>query len=256
MAKNKKIFATGLTGYRKKTVNKYVEQKNAELKKLSAEKEKLSTENSELTAQIKELSSQNTALKVELESMEKMYDRLFEKFNEMQGDKDRVARILVDAERRADEIMNTATDRAKAEKMRLEGEISEITRGIYEKTDVLRETDDMAKENTMNLIARLREAVDTFENDMLRKIEENTGATEAFIKSQSQKITADTIEVEEEPEIIVDNEDDNPADNEPAQVSESAVAEETLTEPAETTDDNIPDNFGFAASDDAKAFFN
>ena len=237
MAKSQNLFDTQLGGYNKKQVDEYISKQGVKNQVVT---EKLKAENAELKAR--------------LESVEAMYDKILAKFEDLQNDKDTLAKILIDAERRAGEIVDDAHKEVEKEKDRLNTEADKIKDKIQGRSDLLRKMDVASREFAYALIEQVKASAGVFETELLNSIDEASAETEKYL-AETDELVKRTDKAGAESDAKDESED---------AADELNVAEDMAFDKPEEDDgdgdddesgDGLPDDYTFSESEDAGNYF-
>lgn len=175
--KSNSLFGTEINGFKKKQVNTYI----AELERKQNDS-------------LEECRQQNRLLSERLEASEKQYEELLVKYNELQTEKARFADILINAEKSAEAIRETARKEAEAEKNSLLDETEELRRTIVHRNVVLRD---------------IKISSETMIGEMLRSLSEAGTALETKLREAQERLSMSAAELHEKYSLYSTAEEEN-----------------------------------------------
>ena len=169
MSRDKK-FGVTLFGFNKTDVNAYIERIIREFDQRLKEKDE----------EIAVLKSQNRDLSVRSNNLTKEID-------DLSYDKDRIARALIQAQEKAENIITSAKASAEEEKKRLDGLLEEDRERIV---DIKKDLKDL-RENVIGLLSRYEAQLSTTIDNI--RTDEVAGTTESYEENVDDSIQYNSI---------------------------------------------------------------
>ncbi len=250
MAKSKKLFSTSMFGYSKDEVRFYDNEQKERIGRLE-----------------KQISMQADRIK-SLEDLIRAYEGeinvLRARLDEASKQRDAIARVLVDAELRADDIVKDAVEKGENETRRLMDRADAVREHISGQLDRVRDVEDAAETFAKAIIARLRASADLFEQELLGAVSDASSDAEKVLAETETVLGVDYFEpVRKQEEPAEDIEDTEEAtdgtEEEPSgetQSGEEPAGGETDADSADAGDEgDIPGDFSFQTSDEGQGFF-
>ena len=237
MGKSGKLFSTSMFGYSKDEVRSYDKEQKERQERLES--------------QIKLQSDRIRSLEDLLRANENEINVLNARLDEASKQRDAIARVLVDAELRADGILQEAIEKGETETQRLMQRADLVRDHIAGQIDRVRDVEDAAETFARAIIARLRASADLFEQELMGAVGDASADTE--------KVLADTAAVLDEDyfaPVRQQEKAEEPAEEvaeETAKVEAEAETGETDAENAENED--IPSDYSFSTSEEGQGFF-
>lgn len=254
MATENKKFHGRLFGYSKKEVKGYVSDLGGML--------------TESQNKIKLLEERLKQAETELEALRTERDGLAAEVENAEKERKVIARVLVDAEKRADSIVENAIERGEGETKRLSVEADRVRTKIGRQIEHVRDIESASREFAEAVVRQLRESADLFEKELMGAVDSSEKNAESFLEETEAVLDIDYFEnvreykpegaeekaAEEAPEAA--NEEADEAADASAKAAESAGAPEN-----EDKDDagdganGIPEDYSFQQSDEGVSYF-
>ena len=262
MAKENKKFHGRLFGYSKKEVKGRV----SDLEGMLTDSEN----------KIKLLEERIKQAEAELEALRTERDGLAEEVENAEKERKVIARVLVDAEKRADSIVEEAIERGEDETKRLSVEADRVRTKIGRQIEHVRDIESASREFAEAVVKQLRESADRFEKELIgavdvsgKNAEEFLAETEAvldidYFEGVREFKPAENEEKEAEGEEAENVESAEAADGTPEEAAaeeQSEVAAEAADESGEAdeaeeiTQNAIPEDYSFQQSDEGVSYF-
>lgn len=254
MATENKKFHGRLFGYSKKEVKGYVSDLGGML--------------TESQNKIKLLEERLKQAETELEALRTERDGLAAEVENAEKERKVIARVLVDAEKRADSIVENAIERGEGETKRLSVEADRVRTKIGRQIEHVRDIESASREFAEAVVRQLRESADLFEKELMGAVDSSEKNAESFLEETEAVLDIDYFEnvreykpegaeekaAEEAPDDA--NEKSDEAADASAKAAENAGAPEN-----EDKDDagdganGIPEDYSFQQSDEGVSYF-
>ncbi len=235
MGRSEKLFSTSMFGYSKDEVRFYDQE----------QKERQSRLENQIALQSERIRSLENLLKAYESEMNVLRARI----DEASRQRDAIARVLVDAELRADDIVNEAVKKGEDETLRLMNRADAVREHIEGQIERVRDVEDAADTFAKAIIARLRASADLFEKELLDAVGGASEDAEKVLKETETVLDTDYFEsVRKKAETVGETSE---AEEETAETDEE-ISEEDDDE-AEAA--GIPADYSFQTSDEGKSFF-
>ncbi len=254
MATENKKFHGRLFGYSKKEVKGYVSDLGGML--------------TESQNKIKLLEERLKQAETELEALRTERDGLAAEVENAEKERKVIARVLVDAEKRADSIVENAIERGEGETKRLSVEADRVRTKIGRQIEHVRDIESASREFAEAVVRQLRESADLFEKELMGAVDSSEKNAESFLEETEAVLDIDYFEnvreykpegaeekaAGEAPEAA--NEEADEAADASAKAAENAGAHEN-----EDKDDagdganGIPEDYSFQQSDEGVSYF-
>ncbi len=234
MGKSEKLFSTSMFGYSKDEVRSYDrEQKDRQ---------------DRLESQIRVQSDRIKTLEDLLRAHENEISILNARLDEASKQRDAIARVLVDAELRADGIVNDAIEKGENETQRLMERADLVREHISGQIGRVKDVGDAAETFAKAIIARLRASADLFEQELMGAVGEVTSETEKQLADIEATLDEDYFAPSRP--VKDENEEETAAEVE-------AAEEETANEVRDDAEEEeeIPSDFSFSTSEEGQSFF-
>ena len=247
MAESKRKFSGRLFGYSKKQVNEAMESAGREISELKAENEARDLRIAELSHKLAYIETER--------------DDLREEAVKARREKDAIAKVLVDAQRRGDEIVDAAVKNAESETARLSVHADKVRSKIESQISVVKNIEDVSYDYVRAIIDQLRASADRFEQELMDTVDESRRSTDDFLDETEAVLdidyfaeagvdrTAEEGAAEERAAEADVGGDEDPADA-GAQDDSGAVRDT-----ASDKEDGMDDMPSFQSSDEAAAYF-
>ncbi|MBQ3895176.1 MAG: hypothetical protein II739_07605 [Clostridia bacterium] len=254
MATENKKFHGRLFGYSKKEVKGYVSDLGGML--------------TESQNKIKILEERLKQAETELEALRTERDGLAAEVENAEKERKVIARVLVDAEKRADSIVENAIERGEGETKRLSVEADRVRTKIGRQIEHVRDIESASREFAEAVVRQLRESADLFEKELMGAVDSSEKNAESFLEETEAVLDIDYFEnvreykpegaeekaAEEAPEAA--NEEADEAADASAKAAENAGApEDEDKDDAGDGANGIPEDYSFQQSDEGVSYF-
>lgn len=254
MATENKKFHGRLFGYSKKEVKGYVSDLGGML--------------TESQNKIKLLEERLKQAETELEALRTERDGLAAEVENAEKERKVIARVLVDAEKRADSIVENAIERGEGETKRLSVEADRVRTKIGRQIEHVRDIESASREFAEAVVRQLRESADLFEKELMGAVDSSEKNAESFLEETEAVLDIDYFEnvreykpegaeekaAEEAPEAA--NEEADEAADASAKAAESAGAhKDEDKDDAGDGANGIPEDYSFQQSDEGVSYF-
>lgn len=254
MATENKKFHGRLFGYSKKEVKGYVSDLGGML--------------TESQNKIKLLEERLKQAETELEALRTERDGLAAEVENAEKERKVIARVLVDAEKRADSIVENAIERGEGETKRLSVEADRVRTKIGRQIEHVRDIESASREFAEAVVRQLRESADLFEKELMGAVDSSEKNAESFLEETEAVLDIDYFEnvreykpegaeekaAEEAPEAA--NEEADEAADASAEAAENAGApEDEDKDDAGDGANGIPEDYSFQQSDEGVSYF-
>ena len=254
MATENKKFHGRLFGYSKKEVKGYVSDLGGML--------------TESQNKIKLLEERLKQAETELEALRTERDGLAAEVENAEKERKVIARVLVDAEKRADSIVENAIEKGEGETKRLSVEADRVRTKIGRQIEHVRDIESASREFAEAVVRQLRESADLFEKELMGAVDSSEKNAESFLEETEAVLDIDYFEnvreykpegaeekaAEEAPEAA--NEEADDAADASAKAAESAGApEDEDKDDAGDGANGIPEDYSFQQSDEGVSYF-
>ncbi len=254
MATENKKFHGRLFGYSKKEVKGYVSDLGGML--------------TESQNKIKILEERLKQAETELETLRTERDGLAAEVENAEKERKVIARVLVDAEKRADSIVENAIERGEGETKRLSVEADRVRTKIGRQIEHVRDIESASREFAEAVVRQLRESADLFEKELMGAVDSSEKNAESFLEETEAVLDIDYFEnvreykpegaeekaAEEAPEAA--NEEADEAADASAKAAENAGApEDEDKDDAGDGANGIPEDYSFQQSDEGVSYF-
>ncbi len=254
MATENKKFHGRLFGYSKKEVKGYVSDLGGML--------------TESQNKIKLLEERLKQAETELEALRTERDGLAAEVENAEKERKVIARVLVDAEKRADSIVENAIERGEGETKRLSVEADRVRTKIGRQIEHVRDIESASREFAEAVVRQLRESADLFEKELMGAVDSSEKNAESFLEETEAVLDIDYFEnvreykpegaeekaAEEAPEAA--NEEADEAADASAKAAENAGApEDEDKDDAGDGANGIPEDYSFQQSDEGVSYF-
>ena len=239
MAESKRKFSGRLFGYSKKQVNEAMESAGREISELKAENEARDLRIAELSRRIADLEAEN--------------DSLTEEAAAARREKEAIAKVLVDAQRRGDEIVDTAVKNAESETARLSVHADKVRSKIEHQVKAVKDIEDASYDYVRAIIDQLKASADKFEQDVMDTVDESRRSTDVFLDE-----TEAVLDVDYFADAGVDRSDRQDVGDAPAapeDIGETEKAGETPENASDVRNEVKDEMPPFQSSDEAAAYF-
>ncbi|MBR7078123.1 MAG: DivIVA domain-containing protein [Clostridia bacterium] len=254
MATENKKFHGRLFGYSKKEVKGYVSDLGGML--------------TESQNKIKLLEERLKQAETELEALRTERDGLAAEVENAEKERKVIARVLVDAEKRADSIVENAIEKGEGETKRLSVEADRVRTKIGRQIEHVRDIESASREFAEAVVRQLRESADLFEKELMGAVDSSEKNAESFLEETEAVLDIDYFEnvreykpegaeekaAEEAPEAA--NEEADEAADASAKAAENAGApEDEDKDDAGDGANGIPEDYSFQQSDEGVSYF-
>jgi len=254
MATENKKFHGRLFGYSKKEVKGYVSDLGGML--------------TESQNKIKLLEERLKQAETELEALRTERDGLAAEVENAEKERKVIARVLVDAEKRADSIVENAIEKGEGETKRLSVEADRVRTKIGRQIEHVRDIESASREFAEAVVRQLRESADLFEKELMGAVDSSEKNAESFLEETEAVLDIDYFEnvreykpegtvekaAEEAPEAA--NEGADEAADASAEAAENAGApEDEDKDDAGDGANGIPEDYSFQHSDEGVSYF-
>lgn len=254
MATENKKFHGRLFGYSKKEVKGYVSDLGGML--------------TESQNKIKLLEERLKQAETELEALRTERDGLAAEVENAEKERKVIARVLVDAEKRADSIVENAIEKGEGETKRLSVEADRVRTKIGRQIEHVRDIESASREFAEAVVRQLRESADLFEKELMGAVDSSEKNAESFLEETEAVLDIDYFEnvreykpegtgekaAEDAPEAA--NEEADEAADASAEAAESACApEDEDKDDAGDGANGIPEDYSFQQSDEGVSYF-
>ncbi len=172
------------------------------------------------------------------------------RLDEASKQRDAIARVLVDAELRADGIVNDAIEKGENETRRLIERADLVREHISGQIGRVRDVGDAAETFAKAIIARLRASADLFEQELMGAVGDISSDTEKQLADIEATLDEDYFA----PSRHVKDESEEPAEEQEAEEETAETEEVNATADAEE-EEEIPSDFSFSTSEEGQSFF-
>lgn len=235
MGKSEKLFSTRLFGYSKDEVVSYDKE----------QKERQSRLESQIALQAERIRLLEETVKTNETEIAFLRNGL----NEAHEQRNAIARVLVDAKVKADEMIKDAIDKGEEETSRLMKRADLVRDHIEGQIERVRDVEDAAQTFARAVIARMRASADLFEKELLGAVDDASVDAEEVLRETSAVLDVDyfaPVRKAAEPE-----------KEEKPEAADKAGSNTDGAEEIEDKDDEdgIPSDYSFQTSDEGQGFF-
>ncbi|MBP1588488.1 MAG: hypothetical protein ILO53_08845 [Clostridia bacterium] len=177
MSKSKRKFPGRLFGYSKKQVNAAMESAGKEITDLKSEADARNLQIESLSQRLAELEEERNFLREEAAAARR--------------EKDAIAKVLVDAQRRGDEIIDTAVQNAESETARLSVHADKVRSKISSQVSVVRSIEDASYDYVRAIIDQLKASADRFEQEIMDTVDESRRSADEFLDETEAVLDVD-----------------------------------------------------------------
>lgn len=233
------IFVTELNGYKKKQVDDFITNMQSnyegEIQSLEEYKKKLEEEVAALKAENSDYKEQLQFAIQGIEKKHKETEELKKKVKEASIDYERVARILVDAEKQADDLKKKAIADMAGERARASAECQDLKENIRTMISDIQTMEESTRQSTRSLFAILEEQIKAFEENVEQKISASAQAMNEYAALKISEID----EINVPADALEYDPNDMPLEETSAGFSEAeAVLDDAVTEEAVSEEPN------------------